>query len=118
MRIEPRFEPREVVWANFKFEPDQKIESHPILIISKYSINPEYSTFNGVPITSIEVEEPFVEPIRGNDMEEGSFERPSQVVCYAVNLISKDEVTRRKGKVTLGFYSRVIKNLKNNVLEL
>jgi len=118
MKIELKFEPREVVWANFKFDPYQNLEEHPILIISKYSIIPYYRTFTGLPITSIIEDEPFVEQIMANDMEEGQFKKPSQVVCYAINLIAKDKVTRRKGKVTLGFYNRVIKNLKNNVLEL
>jgi len=117
-RIEPRYEPREVVWAEFKFTPEKPKESHPVLVISKYSINPFYPYFICIPITSANYDEAYAEKINEGDMDEGEFKKPSQVICQIFHMILKEDAKKRKGKVSIQFYNKILRRLKKDILEI
>jgi mRNA-degrading endonuclease toxin of MazEF toxin-antitoxin module len=116
-RIEPKFEPREVVWGEFEFPGEDKKE-RPLLIISKFSINPYYQTFICLPITSITSDEPYIEKIMNNDMEDGGLTKPSQVVCNVIYSMEKKAVTKRKGKVSVAFYKKITAKLRDFIIEI
>ena len=89
-----------------------------VLIISEYSKNPANEIFMCLPITSWEGDDPFMIKINAQDLEKGSFAKPSQVVCDNIFTILKTDADSEKGKVTNLFYTRVTKLLKEKILKI
>ncbi|MGI0056971.1 MAG: type II toxin-antitoxin system PemK/MazF family toxin, partial [Nitrosarchaeum sp.] len=107
-RIEPRYEPREILLAIVKFHDQEEPEIRPVLVLSKFSLTPANEIFICLAISSsLEQNNPFRIDIMGNDTEEGSFPKPSQVVCDNFFTIPKTDVQKRIGKVTIQFYSKI-----------
>jgi mRNA-degrading endonuclease toxin of MazEF toxin-antitoxin module len=119
-RIEPRFEPREVLLANITF-PNQEIKPRPILVISKFSsvsLIPSSTILVCLAITSNTDNDPYMIEIKNSDMEERSFPKQSKVVCNNIFTILKSDVTKRIGKVTPNFYNQITGLLRATVLEI
>ena len=118
-RIEPRFEPREILLAEVKFYNQEKLEIRPVLVLSKFSMTPANEIFICLAISSsLEKNNPFRIDIIGKDTESGFFPKPSQVVCDNFFTIPKADVTKLIGKATIMFYSKITKILKDKILQI
>jgi len=117
-KIEIRFEPCTIVHVSGENFPGQEAKDRYYLIISEYSRNPANETFMCLPITSWEGDDPFMIKINAQDLEKGSFAKPSQVVCDNIFTFLKTDADSEKGKVTSLFYTKVTKLLKEKILKI
>lgn len=71
-----------------------------------------------IPITTWEADDPFMIKINTNDLERGNLAKPSQVICDNIFTILKEDADSEKAKVTVLFYSKVTKLLKEKILRI
>jgi len=111
------FEPRTIIHVSGKKFPGQEEKDRYYLIISEYSRNPANETFMCLPITTWEADDPFMIKINASDLEQGNL-RPSQVVCDNIFTFLKEDADSEKARVTVLFYSKVTKLLKERILKI
>lgn len=62
-------------------------------------------------------DDPFMIKINASDLEQGNL-RPSQVVCDNIFTFLKEDADSEKARVTVLFYSKVTKLLKERILKI
>lgn len=115
---QPSFEARTLVHVSGGKFPGKDEKDRYYLIISEYSRNPANETFIALPITTWEADDPFMIKINDSDFEWGGLSEPSQVVCDNIFTFLKHDASIEKAKVTILFYSKVTKLLREQILKI
>ena len=111
------FEPQEIILTNISF-PNQKFKKRPVLVISKFSKNTSEDIFVCLPITSYLQDDPFAIKINSSDTQEGSFPKPSQVLCQYYFTELKSDTYKKIGKVTPQFYQKIKIKIRTGILDV
>lgn len=111
------FEPQEVILTSITF-PNQQTKKRPVLVISKFSKNPNEDIFVCLPITSALYDDPFAIKINSSDTQQGYFPKPSQVLCQYYFTELKNGIDRKIAKITPQFFQQIKTKIKTDILDL
>ncbi len=109
--------PRDIIQALIQF-PNQPQKLRPALVISNNFVNQNSDRVIVLPITANPKSDPFMIPIQQQDIESGSLPASSQVVTDNIFTIAQTNYVKTFGRVTPSFYSKVMNQVTQNVLEI
>jgi mRNA-degrading endonuclease toxin of MazEF toxin-antitoxin module len=109
--------PHEIILADPAYEDQSDKKKRPLLVISKSLFHQNSRYFVCLGITTNQEKDPYLVPITNKDTEYILKEK-SQVMCKHVVTVPQEKIIKKITKVTPEFYARIMKKVKDDILEL
>ncbi|MHB8547525.1 MAG: type II toxin-antitoxin system PemK/MazF family toxin [Nitrosotalea sp.] len=109
--------PHEIILADPAYEDQLNEKKRPLLVISKSLFHQNSRYFVCLGITTNQEKDPYLVPIANKDTEDILKEK-SQLMCKRIVTVPQEKIIKKITKVTPVFYDRIMKKIKDDILEL